>query len=60
MKTTKEHERLVAINLRKIPESIRYQFKSLCADSHLTMEEAILLMIETAIEKNAIPGAERS
>ena len=42
---------MATMNLRKLPEKIKIQFKSMCVENEITMEEAIIRLMKKAIEK---------
>lgn len=47
-------DELVAINLRRVPRTLRSQFKTLCAKEQITMELALLEMLEEAVESQSL------
>lgn len=53
---TKKDEPICALNIRKIEYRTRSRFKALCAILQVPMEEAVIKMIEFAIEQGKIPG----
>ena len=45
----------VALNIRSIPYELRQRFKTFCASRSMSMEEAVISLIEEELEKFEIP-----
>ena len=45
--------------IKKIPDSVKREFKKLCIASDITLREGIIKLMEFAITNKAIPGVDR-
>lgn len=46
-------DRLVSIHARNVDPDLRRRFKSWCAHKELTMQDAVIMLIEEALEQSA-------
>lgn len=50
-KKKEQDNKPVALNIRTIPYELRRRFKTFCASRSMTMEEAVISLIEEELEK---------
>ena len=44
---------------KKIPDSVKREFKKICIASDITLREGIIKLMEYAVTNKAIPGVDR-
>lgn len=50
MVATVPEQETVALNIRNVPQDLRRRFKSLCANEEITMEHAVISLLEKVVD----------
>lgn len=52
--TSHQKKKQVALNTRNLDPEVRKRFKILCAEDEISMQDAVILLIEEALERGYV------